>query len=230
MSNSLSSKIRDSGSTRLSICDKRVETMTAATGNRIDSSDTGDAGDADDRLQLTQVYRNNIAAHTKRLRERAGIRQKDLAKLMNTGQGHVASLEMARLNIGLHTLTRLANAFNVEPATLLLPLTDEGETAPGMLTGQLPGGVPEPGVVHPVDAATQPQSRASAAPELSLSNLGIGVSLTTVKEMVAATYKRLEALERRHGSVPMTRAMLTSVLVALLNASQNLDGDSVEPT
>ncbi len=203
--------------------------MTATTRNRIVSSDTDDAGDVDDRLQLTQVYRNNIAAHTKRLRERAGIRQKDLAKLMNTGQGHVASLEMARLNIGLHTLTRLAMAFNVEPATLLLPVTDEGDAALAALTGQSPSGLPELGVMQPVDVAAQPQSRPSTAPELLLGNLGIGVSLTTVKEMVAATYRRLEALERRHGSVPMTREMLTSVLVALLSASQNLDGDGVKP-
>ena len=46
------------------------------------------------------------------------------------------------------------------------------------------------------------------------------------KAIVAATHKRLEDLERRHGSGPMTSEMLTSILVTVLNASQNIDGEA----
>lgn len=181
--------------------------MSDHKGTEVDSANTDNSLGDDDHLQLTMSYRLIIASNTKRLRERLGLRQVDLAKLMGTAQGQVASLETARISIGLHTITRLATALNIEPPQLLLPFKVE------------------PDVNHPVNATLPTPNSTSLAPELLTGNLAVGVSLTTVKGIVAATYKRLEALERRHGSVPMTREMLTSVLVALLNASQNIDSD-----
>ena len=181
--------------------------MSGRKGTEVDSTDTNIPACDDEHLQLTMSYRLLIAANTKRLRERLGLRQVDLAKLMGTAQGQIASLESARISIGLHTITRLATALNIEPPELLLPFKVE------------------PNVSHPVNVTLPTPNSTSLAPELLTGNLAVGVSLTTVKGIVAATHKRLEALERRHGSVPMTREMLTSVLVALLNASQNIDSD-----
>jgi hypothetical protein len=113
----------------------------------------------------------------------------------------------------------------VEASTLLQPFSENSESAPATLSDEPPAALPAAAAVQPVEVAPASQDRPAAAPEQFLGQLAVGVSLTTVKEIVAATHKRLEALERRHGSVPMTREMLTSVLVTLLNASQNIDGE-----
>ena len=160
-----------------------------------------------------------IAANTKLLRARLGIRQQDLAKAMGTSQGQVAALEMAKNSIGLHTLTRLASSLKVEPQQLLVPMSKDDQPAPK--NGQA-------GEIVQSDVA-RPAHSASVASDLVTGGLAVGVSLSTLKGIVAAMHKRLEALERRHGSVPMTREMLTSLLVVLLTASQNIDNNEDEP-
>lgn len=186
---------------------KEIKNMRGRPRKVVASSDSQED---DEDFQLTLSYRTIIAANTKRLREQMGLRQLDLAKLMGTGQGQVASLEMARISIGLHSLTRLATALNVEAPSLLLPFLGADKSSSGNA---------ESGDARPVDS----ENKGSPAPDLLAGNLAVGVNLTTVKGIVAATHKRLEDLERRHGSVPMTREMLTSVLVTVLNASQNMD-------
>ncbi len=60
------------------------------------------------------------------------------------------------------------------------------------------------------------------------------LDLAVVSRIIGAAYKRIESLRHKHGSVPMTRAMLNSVLAAVLNASHDTDDecgdkDSLQP-
>ncbi len=73
---------------------------------------------------------------------------------------------------------------------------------------------------RPQGAGTPPGS------EAVLNSLGQGLNLSAAKHIAGAVHRRLEAMERRHGSVPMTRPMLNALLVAMLNASQSLDYES----
>ena len=73
---------------------------------------------------------------------------------------------------------------------------------------------------RPQGAGTPP------SPEAVLTSLGQGLNLSAAKHIAGAVHRRLEAMERRHGSVPMTRPMLNALLVAMLNASQSLDYES----
>jgi len=73
---------------------------------------------------------------------------------------------------------------------------------------------------RPQGAGTPP------GPEAVLNSLGQGLNLSAAKHIAGAVHRRLEAMERRHGSVPMTRPMLNALLVAMLNASQSLDYES----
>ena len=210
-----------------SICDKRDRGVPKRDRTEADPERIGEAGDDKEQVELTLMYRKNIAVNVKRLRKLNRMRQVDLAVIMNSAQGQIAALEMAKISIGLHTLTRLASAFKVEPAALLRPIGTGDEFTP--VTA-----LHEPTQDHLVardtailDAPRPPQDRPTPASELVMGSLGIGISLTTVKEMAAAMHRRLEALERRHGSIPMTREMMTSVLLAVLHASQNIDEDDI---
>lgn len=192
--------------------------MISRTETPADSTDSENVDDIESHLRLTVDFRRNIAANSKRLREQLGLRQLDLANLMETSQGQVAALEKTKLNIGLLTLTRLGHALQVEPSTLLHHYKGDQESdLPTESNPPFESTSSDESI--PVATSIEPPARVPHPME----NLAVGVSLTKVKVIVGATFKKLEALERRHGSVPMTREMLTSVLVTLLSASQNMD-------
>jgi len=77
------------------------------------------------RTTTREVFGNNL----KRMRARAGLRQKDVAKLCGCAQSYISSLEGGDFAPSISTLERLAAALGVSPAELLM--ADEDASGPG---------------------------------------------------------------------------------------------------
>jgi transcriptional regulator with XRE-family HTH domain len=64
--------------------------------------------------------REVLAGNLKRIRERAGLRQRDLAKSCGCAQGFISTLESGEFTPSVRTLEKLAAALGVAPVELLL--------------------------------------------------------------------------------------------------------------
>lgn len=64
--------------------------------------------------------------------------------------------------------------------------------------------------------------------ETVLGSVNDPVTLAGAARILSAALKRIEVLRHKHGSVPMTRAMLNSVLAAVLNASHDADDEGAD--
>ena len=60
-----------------------------------------------------------VGARIRELRQERGWRQIDLATHAEVSQTHVSDIELARREVCLYTLERLADALNVQPFELL---------------------------------------------------------------------------------------------------------------
>jgi len=205
-----------------------------------------------DHLHVTEVYRQNLARNMKRLRKKLKLTQVDLGERIGVGQGQITMLERGKVDASLKSLTRIAQGLETDPMELLappptsdlirLPWTEMSlseqewearpgpQAAPSAVTRSVESRATreEQNKPPPIDATRG--AGLPPGPDAVLSSLGQGLSLTVAKHIAGAVHKRLVAMERRHGSVPMTRSMLNALLVAMLNASQNLDYANEEET
>ncbi len=205
-----------------------------------------------DHLHITEVYRHNLARNMKRLRKHLKLTQVGLAERIGVGQAQIALLEVAKVDASLKSLTRIARGLGTDPMELLSPPPSSDlvhlpwtEPSQPMEDVQDP---PEQKARHESEVDSRPyaappiqrsaESRATGKEhgetppqsEAVLNSLGQALNLTTAKHIASAVHKRLEAMERRHGSAPMTRAMLNALLVTMLNASQALDYENEDET
>lgn len=197
-------------------------------------------------------YRENLAHNMRRFRARERWTQTDLGKAIGSSQGQIAFLEREKHNVGLGILTKLATVFNVEPMVLISPPDDldhyfrrRGLKRPDDSVSA------ESSFLHPTQVISKVQKSASertseekllesqtfstsplgkpaggpASMEAPLGSPGDPLDLVVMARIVGAAYRRIESLRHKHGSVPMTRAMLNSVLAAVLNASHDTDTD-----
>lgn len=178
-------------------------------------------------------YRKNLADNMQRFRARKKWNQTSLARAVGCSQSQIALLEREDQNVGLGILTKMALAFNVEPMVLLsppseidryfiMPSDSSQDKNPTYLTQ-------EDALLELQKLAGAHQSKTVDIPA-SLDNTPLGspsdpLTLAVVARIVGAAYKRIEVLRHKHGSVPMTRAMLNGVLAAILNASHDADDE-----
>ena len=173
----------------------------------------------------------------RRFRAREKWTQTDLSKAIGSSQGQIAFLEREKQNVGLGILTKIAKAFNVEPMVLISPPDDiddyfmrrglvnpsrasvnpQRDTVENMLKERLYGS--QTPLAPPVPEAAGTPAPVEVPPGLPSDALNLAV----MARLVGAAHKRIESLRQKHGSVPMTQAMLNSVLAAVLNASHDLD-------
>ena len=71
--------------------------------------------------------RDVLSSNLKRIRGRASLTQRDLAKLCGCAQGYISALETGGYGASINTLERLAAALGVNPAELLI--FDESSSA-----------------------------------------------------------------------------------------------------
>lgn len=197
-------------------------------------------------------YRENLAHNMRRFRARERWTQTDLGRAIGSSQGQIAFLEREKQNVGLGILTKLAMVFNVEPMVLISPPDDlddyfrrRGLTKPqdnawagsplinptqasAKPKQDTVGKTPEESFFGPQTPSASPLPKPAEAPasmEALLGSPSDPLNLAVMARIVGAAYKRIESLRHKHGSVPMTRAMLNSVLAAVLNASHDTDDE-----
>ncbi len=197
-------------------------------------------------------YRENLAHNMRRFRARERWTQTDLGKAIGSSQGQIAFLEREKHNVGLSILTKLATVFNVEPMVLISPPDDldnyfrrralkkpddsvsaessflYSTQAVSKVLRNTSERTLEENLFEPQAFSASPLVKLAGAPasmEASLGSPGDPLDLVVMARIVGAAYKRIESLRHKHGSVPMTRAMLNSVLAAVLNASHDTDAD-----
>lgn len=61
----------------------------------------------------------NLGIHVRQLREKRGLSQQALADDCNLNKSQIARLEVAKVNTGIKTLIKIANALEIEPKELL---------------------------------------------------------------------------------------------------------------
>lgn len=204
-----------------------------------------------DHLHITEMYRQNLARNMKRLRKIHKLTQEGLGKRIGVGQAQIALLEVGKVDASLRSLTRIARGLGTDPMELLspppssdlvrLPWTESSHSEKAKPEGyvqelQYEGEAgPRPYAAPPAlsrsgDSRATGGEQGPPSPDAVLNSLGQGVNLTVAKHIASAVHKRLEAMERRHGSVPMTRPMLNTLLVAMLNVSQAMDYENEDDT
>ena len=202
--------------------------------------------------QITSQYRENLAHNMRRFRAREGWTQTDLGRAIGSSQAQIAFLEREKQNVGLGMLTKLAVVFNVEPMVLISPpdnlddyyrrrgimrphdraWADSTLINPAQASAKsqqdAAGKTPEEKSSEPQTSSASAVPKPSEAPasaEVLFGSPGEPLDLVVMARIVGAAYKRIESLRHKHGSVPMTRAMLNSVLAAVLNASHETDDE-----
>jgi transcriptional regulator with XRE-family HTH domain len=63
----------------------------------------------------------SIAANVRRIRDRRGVTQEQLAELAGLELRHLQKIEAAEVNFGVTLLVAIADALDVRPGTLLRP-------------------------------------------------------------------------------------------------------------
>ena len=61
----------------------------------------------------------NLGVHIRQLREKKGLSQQDLADDCGIPRNQIGRIERAKINTGIKTLIRIANALDIEIAELL---------------------------------------------------------------------------------------------------------------
>ncbi|ABQ07551.1 MULTISPECIES: helix-turn-helix domain-containing protein [Flavobacterium] len=61
----------------------------------------------------------NLGTHIRKLREKRGLSQQDLADDCGIPRNQIGRIERAKINTGIKTLIRIANALDIELADLL---------------------------------------------------------------------------------------------------------------
>jgi len=61
----------------------------------------------------------NLGTHIRKLREKRGLSQLDLADDCGIPRNQIGRIERAKINTGIKTLIRIANALDIELADLL---------------------------------------------------------------------------------------------------------------
>ncbi|MDN3674081.1 helix-turn-helix transcriptional regulator [Flavobacterium branchiarum] len=61
----------------------------------------------------------NFGIHIRQLRDKKGISQQDLANYCGVTKSQISRIEVAKLNTGIRTLVKIANALDIEPKELL---------------------------------------------------------------------------------------------------------------
>lgn len=66
-----------------------------------------------------ETFLVNLGIHVRQLREKKGLSQQGLADDCNITKSQIARLEVAKVNTGIKTLVKIANALDIEPKELL---------------------------------------------------------------------------------------------------------------
>ncbi|MFC0777683.1 helix-turn-helix domain-containing protein [Flavobacterium sp. HJSW_4] len=66
-----------------------------------------------------ETFLVNLGIHVRQLREKRGLSQQGLADDCNITKSQIARLEVAKVNTGVKTLVKIANALDIEPKELL---------------------------------------------------------------------------------------------------------------
>lgn len=66
-----------------------------------------------------ETFITNLGIHIRQLREKKGISQQDLADDCGITKSQISRIEVAKLNTGIKTLVKIANALDIEPKELL---------------------------------------------------------------------------------------------------------------
>ncbi|MBE8725215.1 helix-turn-helix domain-containing protein [Flavobacterium hungaricum] len=66
-----------------------------------------------------ETFLVNLGIHVRQLREKRGLSQQGLADDCNIDKSQIARLEVAKVNTGIKTLFKIANALGIEPKELL---------------------------------------------------------------------------------------------------------------
>ncbi|CAA9198513.1 hypothetical protein FLA105534_02153 [Flavobacterium bizetiae] len=61
-----------------------------------------------------ETFLINLGIHVRQLREKKGLSQQSLADDCNINKSQIARLEVAKVNTGIKTLAKIANALDVE--------------------------------------------------------------------------------------------------------------------
>ncbi|MBS7254861.1 helix-turn-helix domain-containing protein [Flavobacterium branchiicola] len=66
-----------------------------------------------------EVFITNLGIHIKKLREKKGLSQQKLADYCGIPRNQIGRIERAKINTGIKTLIRIANALDIELTELL---------------------------------------------------------------------------------------------------------------
>ena len=66
-----------------------------------------------------ETFITNLGIHIRQLREKKGMSQQDLADDCDISKNQVGRIERAKINTGIKTLVKIANALDIEPKELL---------------------------------------------------------------------------------------------------------------
>lgn len=203
--------------------------------------------------QVIDQFRENLASNLRRLRTRENWTQTDLGNRVGLSQSQIGFLERKKQNIGLPMLIQLSRLFNVEPMELLSNPDDlriRGKTEEVFSdtsdhTKSYNDSAESSNIeIQPFEARVPPEhaffgtklSPSPPQPKPAMSSIPMEailgspddpLDLAVVSRIIGAAYKRVESLRHKHGSVPMTRAMLLGVLAAVLNASHDADDECI---
>ncbi len=206
--------------------------------------------------EIIRQYRENLSDNMRRIRGRNKWSQKELGKKIGLGQAQVAFIERKGQSVSLKTLTQMAIAFNVDPMALLVPAGDVNtffkriesipaapknawsDTSPvehPKINGAraATGLAPEEAFFgsRPTPLSSSSKHHEALMPmEAILGSPNDPLDLAVVARMIAAAHKRIDLLRQKHGSAPMTRAMLIGVLAAILNASHEAEEECENTT
>lgn len=68
---------------------------------------------------MCQDGRKIISKNIKKYREKAGLTREALSLLLGLDNSYISKLEKGKINIGIDTITKLANIFNIKINKLL---------------------------------------------------------------------------------------------------------------
>lgn len=65
------------------------------------------------------IFLQHLGVHLRKLREKNGLSQRDLANVSNVPKIQIGRIERAEVNTTIKTLIKIANALHIEPNELL---------------------------------------------------------------------------------------------------------------